>query len=265
MCCVKKRTANANAQFVCTITAARILKGQLRKSGEETVLSWENFPHVALAKTYNTDHQVPDSSGTATAMFSGVKTKMSVVGLNDSVIYQDCSSISKSIIPSIADWYTEMDKSVGIVTNSRVTHATPSCLYAHSPDRNLEADIDFEVYNVTRSQDPNMCRDIAWQLINQSPGNKLKVVLGGGWKKFATKREEFSDILCLTYPKRRCTENVKIGLKMDKTETNRNNNMVLNRIKILTFGYSNHSKFPDIDKAAKGERNDRNLVKDWIN
>ena len=34
-----------------TVTAARILRGQLDgKTGEETVLSWEAFPHVALSK-----------------------------------------------------------------------------------------------------------------------------------------------------------------------------------------------------------------------
>lgn len=34
-----------------TITAARIRQGQLNnKTGEENVLSWEKFPHVALSK-----------------------------------------------------------------------------------------------------------------------------------------------------------------------------------------------------------------------
>lgn len=37
-----------------TVTAARILRGQLDgKTGEETVLSWEAFPHVALSKVRN--------------------------------------------------------------------------------------------------------------------------------------------------------------------------------------------------------------------
>ena len=36
---------------ISTVTAARILKGQLAgMPGEETVLAWENFPNVALAK-----------------------------------------------------------------------------------------------------------------------------------------------------------------------------------------------------------------------
>lgn len=47
-----------------TIAAGRTLKGQLTgNSGEETILAFETFPHVALSKTYNTNSQVPDSAG----------------------------------------------------------------------------------------------------------------------------------------------------------------------------------------------------------
>ena len=36
---------------ISTVTSARILKGQLQnKTGEETVLSFETFPHVGLSK-----------------------------------------------------------------------------------------------------------------------------------------------------------------------------------------------------------------------
>ena len=44
------------------------------QTGEENVLSWENFPWTALSKTYNVDEQVADSAGTATAFLGGVKT-----------------------------------------------------------------------------------------------------------------------------------------------------------------------------------------------
>ena len=60
---------------ISTTTAARIFDGQSRNEpGEENVLSWEKFPYTALAKTYNTDRQVADSAGTATAFAAGVKT-----------------------------------------------------------------------------------------------------------------------------------------------------------------------------------------------
>ena len=61
---------------ISTVTAARILEGQMRgETGEENVLSWEKFPWTALSKTYNTDYQTPDSAGTATAYLNGVKTR----------------------------------------------------------------------------------------------------------------------------------------------------------------------------------------------
>jgi alkaline phosphatase len=43
-------------------------------------------------QTYNTDHQVPDSAATATAMFTGVKTRFGLVGVDDRVTRGDCDS-----------------------------------------------------------------------------------------------------------------------------------------------------------------------------
>ena len=62
---------------ITTITAARIYDGQLNskvKYGEENVLSWENFPWTALAKTYHVDQQGTDSASAATAFLCGIKT-----------------------------------------------------------------------------------------------------------------------------------------------------------------------------------------------
>src|SRR5215211_1783300 len=48
---------------ISTITAARILEGQLRgESGEENQLSFEKFPYVALSKTYSVNQQTSDSA-----------------------------------------------------------------------------------------------------------------------------------------------------------------------------------------------------------
>lgn len=60
---------------ITTVTAACILDGQLKgKTGEENVLSWEELPWTALAKTYAVDQQGPDSASSATAFLTGVKT-----------------------------------------------------------------------------------------------------------------------------------------------------------------------------------------------
>ncbi|MDA9232121.1 alkaline phosphatase, partial [Porticoccaceae bacterium] len=76
-----------------TVTAARILDGQQKgMSGEENSLSFGHFPFTGLSKTYNVDAQTPDSAGTMTAIISGVKTDVGVIGLNENVVMGDCSS-----------------------------------------------------------------------------------------------------------------------------------------------------------------------------
>ena len=45
---------------ITTITAARILKGQLRgDTGEEAKIAWDEFPHVALSKVSRLRFVVP--------------------------------------------------------------------------------------------------------------------------------------------------------------------------------------------------------------
>ena len=74
-----------------THTAARIYKGQKAgKKGEESILIWEKFPFSGHSKTYNTDKQVPDSAGTATALFTGVKTRMGVLGIDGTPLFNQC-------------------------------------------------------------------------------------------------------------------------------------------------------------------------------
>lgn len=62
----------------------------------------------------------------------------------------------------------------GIVTTTRVTHASPAGTYAISANRNWENDARV----LEDGQDPNICKDIAYQLVHTSPGNKFKVCIG---------------------------------------------------------------------------------------
>jgi len=67
---------------ISTITAGRIFVGQEKGlAGEEYELSFDKFPQLALIKTYNTNAQVPDSAGTATAILSGYKTNIGAVNV----------------------------------------------------------------------------------------------------------------------------------------------------------------------------------------
>lgn len=158
---------------VATVTAARILDGQLRgETGEENFLSFESFPYSGFSKTYNTDFQTPDSAGTATAMLSGVKTKIGVLGVNDKIIREDCSTIANSSVPTLLEKAEEAGFKTGVVTTTKVTHATPAASYAHSASRDWEAAA------------PEGCIDIANQLLEFNKGDGIEVVLGGGRASF---------------------------------------------------------------------------------
>ncbi|XP_065640705.1 alkaline phosphatase, tissue-nonspecific isozyme isoform X6 [Hydra vulgaris] len=155
-----------------TVTAARILDGQKKKKkGEENVLSWEEFDNVALSKTYNVDAQVPDSAGTATAFMSGVKTNMGTINVNENVTYKDCASSIGNEVLSLAQYAELAGLSTGVVTTTRLTHATPATVYASSASRNWEHD---------KTVNDSRCKDIASQLIDNKYGDGLEIAFGGG-------------------------------------------------------------------------------------
>ncbi|XP_039985332.1 alkaline phosphatase-like [Xiphias gladius] len=156
-----------------TVTAARILKGQLAgKSGEETSLVMDTFPHLALSKTYNVDQQMPDSAGTATAYLCGVKANYGTLGVTAATQRDNCSTSHGNEVTSVLHRAKKAGKSVGIVTTTRVQHASPGASYAHSADRGWYCDSDLSPEAVQ-----NGCRDIAYQLIHNT---EINVILGGG-------------------------------------------------------------------------------------
>ncbi|PSN51496.1 Alkaline phosphatase 4 [Blattella germanica] len=158
-----------------TITSARIYKGQ--KNGvASTSLSFEKFPVTGLSKTYSVNKQVTDSAQSATAMFTGAKTNNYMLGLDATARYNSCdrSSDDKSKVESIATWAQRAGKDTGLVTKTRVTHATPAALYAHVNNRDWECD------GAIPAEQRGCLKDIASQLVGDAPGNNMKVIMGGG-------------------------------------------------------------------------------------
>lgn len=163
-----------------TLAATRIYMG-----GEERQLSFETFSDTGLVKTYAVDRLVPDSASTATAFLCGVKTNFGTLGLTASVQRGDCLATKNSSyhVDSIAKWALDSDRQVGLVTNTRVTHATPAALYAHSAERDWENDkkVKNECGKLSGVQ------DIALQLMQGYVGSRLKVIMGGGKAQFLDK------------------------------------------------------------------------------
>ncbi|XP_036146810.1 alkaline phosphatase 4 isoform X2 [Monomorium pharaonis] len=211
-----------------TITSGRIYVGQLHgHSGEEYQLEFEKFPNTALAKTYNVDKQVPDSAGTATAIFSGVKTKYRLIGLDARAPYNKCDKelnrLSK--LSTVADWAQQSGMDTGFVTTTRITHATPAGLYAHVNHRDWECDTAIP-------KKEQLCKDIARQLVEDEPGNQFKVILGGGAQQMGMKMNESDSSSCVRsdgknlvkewqakHPKGRAVSNMQELMSVDISDT----------------------------------------------
>ena len=183
---------------ISTITAARILKGQQpdiigtgqgqhAQSGEETLLSFENFPWRALSKVYSVDQQTPDSAPTMTAMVTGIKTLGDHVGVDQTVpmgvTTEDClRDLSGHSPKTILELSEDHGKSTGVISTARITHATPAATYAHTSNRDWESDA-----NLPGTE----CRvhDIARQLVEFEHGDGIDVIFGGGRANFRPNSE----------------------------------------------------------------------------
>ncbi|TMW41047.1 hypothetical protein DOY81_013874, partial [Sarcophaga bullata] len=166
-----------------SLTAARILKGQRQgHTGEEESLSFERFPYTGLSKTYCANAQVADSACTATAYLCGVKGNIVTIGVSANVQYNNCTASMDPAnhVSSIADWAQKAGKSTGFITTTRLTHASPSGLFAHVASRLYECDADVKSFD----KDPAECMDIASQLVLEEPGRNFDVMMGGGMTKF---------------------------------------------------------------------------------
>lgn len=165
-----------------TVTATRIYDGQSRgEEGEENLLSFERFPALAMAKTYNTDSQTPDSAGTMSAMATGYKTKAGVISLTNEAERGDCASSLDARAATFVELAEEAGLATGVVSTARLTHATPAAAYAHSPHRDWERDSTMPAEAKEAG-----CSDIASQLLDFAYGDGVDVAMGGGRANFMT-------------------------------------------------------------------------------
>ena len=168
----------ADGNGIPTNFAIRIYDGQKKGMlGEENVLSYEAFPNSALVKTYNTNAQTPDSAPTASALNSGVKSKFTTIGVDETVTAEDCSTYSPEVeLTLFSEVASGLGKAVGIVTTARMTHATPAAVYAKTVHRDWEDD----------SALPEGCaqKDIAAQFFDAMQAGTVDFAIGGGRQHF---------------------------------------------------------------------------------
>lgn len=184
---------------VTTITAARILDGQLKKSpygGEENQLSFEKFPYLAHSKTYQANQQVPDSAPTMTAMVTGSKTNDGMLSIDPRVLSNDdfeAASREENKLETILEQAEARGMWTGVVSTASLTHATPGACYSHTPNRGWEHD------GALPPAARGKFKDIALQLIdfhkrdtkmNGHVSRGLEVAMGGGRERFLSTKDQ---------------------------------------------------------------------------
>jgi alkaline phosphatase len=145
------------------ITAARIYA-----VGEAGSLTLDTLPETAYVRTYSNDAQVTDSSASMSAYMTGVKPNNNVVSMTADAIPGLGGGAPVTTLFELAEaagWST------GVVTTTRVTHATPAACFAHTDDRDREDEIARQLVPGGAGANPRL-------------GDGLEVILGGGERHF---------------------------------------------------------------------------------
>src|SRR5450830_1410588 len=131
-----------------TLTAARIYA-----AGEDGSLTIDTLPESAFVKTYSADAQVTDSAPSMSAYMTGVKMNNEVISMSpDTSAYNKTSfadyvsgadstcptSGNGSSVPTLLEIAKSKGLATGVVTTTRITHATPAATYSHICHRDGE-------------------------------------------------------------------------------------------------------------------------------
>jgi alkaline phosphatase len=132
-----------------TLTAARIYA-----VGEEGDLTIDTLPETAFIKTYSNDAQVTDSAPSMSAYMTGVKMNNEVLAMSSDTVARDpvadangnllgnnCGTNNGKPVTTMLELAKSRGLGTGVVTTTRITHATPAATYAHICHRDLENDI----------------------------------------------------------------------------------------------------------------------------
>ncbi|EKP0278978.1 alkaline phosphatase [Aeromonas bestiarum] len=157
------------------LTATRLFK-----VGEEGDLEMMKLPRSARIKTFSNDAQTTDSAPSMAAYTTGVKMNNEVIAMssdtravapakdaNGNKGINNCSSDNGTPVPSILELAKAAGKSVGAVTTTELTHATPAATYAHICHRDA-------AYAIAEQAVPGGAG------FNAALGDGVDVLMGGG-------------------------------------------------------------------------------------
>lgn len=114
------------------MTAGRIVKG--------SSLAMDSITYNGTVSTYPNDPKekwVTDSAAAGTAIATGTKTYNAAISVDP----------NKKPVETILELAQEKGKSTGLVSTTRITHATPAVFAAHNPNRDAETEIAADMLN----------------------------------------------------------------------------------------------------------------------
>lgn len=114
---------------------AHLSVARLPLVGKGGRLALEGLPVLGLVTTYSASNAVTDSAAAATAFASGAKTRNHFLGIDP----------EERPLASLAHRARREGWLVGLVTTTRITHATPAAFYAHTTDRYGEDEIALQL------------------------------------------------------------------------------------------------------------------------
>ncbi len=171
-------------------------------------LAMNTLPIVGIYTTYALNSIITDSAAAATALATGHKTDTLVISMDPEgeVAYETLAEAAK-----------RLGKSVGLVTTTRITHATPASFGSHLDTRYRE-------------------NEIAEQYLDQD----FEVLMGGGWRHFVprpvnkSKRKDDRDLL---------KEFAEKGYRVIRSKSDLLNIKVKKGMKILGVFYHTHMPY----------------------
>jgi alkaline phosphatase len=102
-----------------------------KTTGTREKLAMNQLEIAGVNTTYSANSLITDSAAAGTALASGVKTNNGVIGKN----------ADNQDVPTLVELAEEKGMATGIVTTTRLTHATPAAFATHNESRNNESAI----------------------------------------------------------------------------------------------------------------------------
>ncbi|MGI0116636.1 alkaline phosphatase [Zooshikella sp. RANM57] len=108
------------------------------KQGKTAITRMAEEGVVGLSMTYPAGGVVVDSACSATQLSLGVLAGSEMIGLDD----------QGNVVETVLEKAQKLGKATGLVSDTRLTHATPASFAAHQPHRSLENKIAVDMLNV---------------------------------------------------------------------------------------------------------------------